>query len=162
MGIELINVKIEKPEDVNCILGQAHFIKTVEDLSEALVNAVPGIKYGIGFNEASQLALVRFAGNDPDLTELAKKNALLVGAGHFFVIFIENAFPINVLNSIKMVPEVCTIYAASSNPMEVIVAETDLGRAVLGVVDGIKPKGIEEEEHIKERKELLRRFGYKF
>ena len=162
MGIELINVKIEKPEDVNCILGQAHFIKTVEDLSEALVNAVPGIKYGIGFNEASQLALVRFAGYDPDLIELAKKNALLVGAGHFFVIFIENAFPINVLNSIKMVPEVCTIYAASSNPMEVIVAETDLGRAVLGVVDGIKPKGIEGEEHIKERKELLRRFGYKF
>lgn len=162
MGIELINVKIEKPEDVNCILGQAHFIKTVEDLSEALVNAVPGIKYGIGFNEASQLALVRFAGNDPDLIELAKKNALLVGAGHFFVIFIENAFPINVLNSIKMVPEVCTIYAASSNPMEVIVAETDLGRAVLGVVDGIKPKGIEEESHIKERKELLRKFGYKF
>lgn len=162
MGIELTNVKIEKPEDVNCILGQAHFIKTVEDLSEALVNAVPGIKYGIGFNEASQLALVRFAGNDPDLIELAKKNALLVGAGHFFVIFIENAFPINVLNSIKMVPEVCTIYAASSNPMEVIVAETDLGRAVLGVVDGIKPKGIEGEEHIKERKELLRRFGYKF
>jgi adenosine/AMP kinase len=162
MGIEIINVKIEKPEDVNCILGQAHFIKTVEDLSEALVNAVPGIKYGIAFNEASQLALVRFAGNDPDLIELAKKNALSVGAGHFFIIFIENGFPINVLNAIKMVPEVCGIYAASSNPMEVIVAETALGRAVLGVVDGIKPKGIEEESHIKERKELLRKFGYKF
>jgi len=101
MGIEIINVKIEKPEDVNCILGQAHFIKTVEDLSEALVNAVPGIKYGIAFNEASQLALVRFAGNDPDLIELAKKNALSVGAGHFFIIFIENGFPINVLNAIK-------------------------------------------------------------
>lgn len=160
--MEIKVIPIEKPEDMNCILGQSHFIKTVEDLSEALANSVPGIKYGIAFNEASGVALVRFAGNDPELVELAKKNAFNVGAGHFFIIFLRNAFPINVLNAIKAVGEVCNIYAASANPMEVVVLETDLGRAVLGVVDGVKPKGFETEEHVKERKELLRKFGYKF
>ncbi|MEF3245367.1 MAG: adenosine-specific kinase [Caldisericaceae bacterium] len=162
MDVKIESVKIEKPDDMNCILGQAHFIKTVEDLSEALVNSVPNIKYGIAFNEASSDALVRFEGNDEELVELAKKNAYAVKAGHFFIIFIKGAFPINVLNEIKMVKEVCHIYAASANPMEVIVAETPLGRAVLGVVDGVEPKGFEDEAHIKQRKELLRKFGYKF
>jgi adenosine/AMP kinase len=162
MSVEIKVVPIEKPEDMNCILGQSHFIKTVEDLSEGLVGSVPGIKFGLAFNEASGVALVRFEGNDPELVELAKKNAFNVGAGHFFIIFIRGAFPINVLNAIKNVQEVCNIYAASANPMQVIVAETQLGRAVLGVVDGVKPKGFEDEEHIKERKDLLRKFGYKF
>jgi adenosine/AMP kinase len=162
MSVEIKVVPIEKPEDMNCILGQSHFIKTVEDLSEALVGSVPGIKFGLAFNEASGVALVRFEGNDPELVELAKKNAFNVGAGHFFIIFIRGAFPINVLNAIKNVQEVCNIYTASANPMQVIVAETELGRAVLGVVDGVKPKGFEDEEHIKERKDLLRKFGYKF
>ncbi|BAL81583.1 adenosine-specific kinase [Caldisericum exile] len=162
MNFEIKVIPIEKPEDMNCILGQSHFIKTVEDLSEVIAGSVPGVKFGLAFNEASGVALVRFAGNDPELVELAKKNAYEVGAGHFFIIFIKGAFPINVLNAIKSVQEVCNIYAASANPMQVIVAETDLGRAVLGVVDGVKPKGFEGVEHIKERKEILRKFGYKF
>lgn len=162
MGVEIKVIPIEKPEDMNCILGQSHFIKTVEDLSEVISGSVPGVKFGLAFNEASGVALVRFAGNDSELVELAKKNAYEVGAGHFFIIFIKGAFPINVLNAIKSVQEVCNIYAASANPMQVIVAETDLGRAVLGVVDGVKPKGFESEEHVRERKELLRKFGYKF
>ena len=162
MSVEIKVVPIEKPEDMNCILGQSHFIKTVEDLSEAIAGSVPGVKFGLAFNEASGVALVRFGGNDPELVELAKKNAFNVGAGHFFIIFIKEAFPINVLNAIKNVQEVCNVYVASSNPMQVIVAETDLGRAVLGVVDGVKPKGFEGEEDVKERKALLRKFGYKF
>ncbi|MGB9695549.1 MAG: adenosine-specific kinase [Caldisericaceae bacterium] len=161
MNLEIKVVSIEKPEDMNCILGQSHFIKTVEDLSEVIAGSVPGAKFGLAFNEASGVALIRFAGNDPELIELAKKNANEVGAGHFFIIFLQGAFPINVLNAIKSVQEVCSIYAASANPMQVIVAETNLGRAVLGVVDGLKPKGFESAEDTKERKDLLRKFGYK-
>jgi len=154
-------IKIENPENLNVILGQSHFIKTVEDIHEALITSSPGIKFGLAFNEASGPCLVRYSGNDEELIKLAVKNAKNVGAGHFFVIFLKEAFPINVLNKIKMVPEVVRIFAASANPMEVIVYETEQGRGVLGVVDGFSPKGEETEKEIKERKELLRKFGYK-
>jgi adenosine/AMP kinase len=159
--LELKTVKIEKPEDLNMILGQTHFIKTVEDIHEALVNTVPGIKFGIGFCEASQQCLVRFSGNDDSLIELAKKNALALAAGHSFIVFIENSFPINILRSIKQVPEVCTIFCATSNPVEVIIAESEQGRGILGVIDGLKSKGIETDQDITERKEFLRKIGYK-
>ncbi len=161
MGIEIKLIKIEEAKGLNFIVGQSHFIKSVEDLYEALVSSVPSIKFGIGFVEASGECLVRWAGNDSELIELAKKNAYNIGAGHLFIIFIKDAFPINVLNAIKNVQEVCTIFAASANPLEIIVAETSQGRAVLGIVDGFFPKGIEDEKHIEERKELLRKFGYK-
>lgn len=161
MGSEIKVIKVEKPEDLNVIIGQSHFIKSVEDLYEALVSSVPSIKFGIGFVEASGDCLVRWAGNDPELIELAKNNAYNIGAGHLFIIFIKGAYPINVLSAIKNIQEVCTIFAASANPMEVIILETTQGRAVLGIVDGFMPKGIETEENIKERKELLRKFGYK-
>lgn len=160
--MELKVVKIEKPEDMNFILGHSHFIKTVEDVHEALVNTVPGIKFGLAFCEASQQALVRYSGSDEELIELAKKNAMNLSAGHSFVVFLGNAFPVNVLNTIKMVPEVTRIFCATANPTEVIIAETELGRAILGVVDGIKTKGIETEEDIKVRKDFLRKIGYKF
>ena len=159
--MELKTVKIEKPEDLNMILGQTHFIKTVEDIHEALINSVPGIKFGLGFCEASQQCLVRFSGNDDELLELAKKNALALSAGHTFVIFIKDAFPINVLRAIKQVPEVCSIFCATSNPLEVIIAESEQGRGILGVIDGFKSKGIETAENIKERKDFLRKIGYK-
>jgi len=159
--MELITIKIEKPESVNMILGQSHFIKTVEDIHEALVGAVPGVEFGLAFCEASGPALVRASGTSEELTELAKKNALALSAGHIFLIFLGNIFPVNVLNAIKAVPEVCRIYCATANPVEVILAETDQGRGVLGVVDGIKSKGVESEEDVRERKELLRKFGYK-
>ena len=159
--MDLKVVKIEKPEDLNMILGQTHFIKTVEDIHETLVNSVPQIKFGIGFCEASQDCLVRFSGNDEKLTDLAKKNAMALAAGHTFIVFIENAFPINVLQAVKRVPEVCNIFCATSNPVEVIIAESELGRGIMGVIDGLKTKGIETEEHIKERKEFLRKIGYK-
>ena len=154
-------IKIENPENLNVILGQSHFIKTVEDIHEVLITSSPGIKFGLAFNEASGPCLVRYSGNDEELIKLAVKNAKNVGAGHFFIIFLKDAFPINVLNKIKMVPEVVRIFAASANPMEVIVYETEQGRGVLGVVDGFSPKGEETEKEIKERKELLRKFGYK-
>ncbi|HHF98568.1 MAG TPA: hypothetical protein ENL39_03660 [Candidatus Aerophobetes bacterium] len=154
-------IKIENPENLNVILGQSHFIKTVEDIHEALITSSPGIKFGLAFNEASGPCLVRYSGNDEELIKLAVKNAKNIGAGHFFIIFLKDAFPINVLNKIKMVPEVVRIFAASANPMEVIVYETEQGRGVLGVVDGFSPKGEETEKEIKERKELLRKFGYK-
>jgi len=154
-------IKIENPENLNVILGQSHFIKTVEDIHEVLITSSPGIKFGLAFNEASGPCLVRYSGNDEELIKLAVKNAKNVGAGHFFIIFLKEAFPINVLNKIKMVPEVVRIFAASANPMEVIVYETEQGRGVLGVVDGFSPKGEETEKEIKERKELLRKFGYK-
>ncbi len=160
--MELKVVKIEKPEDMNFILGHSHFIKTVEDIHEALVNTVPGIKFGLAFCEASQQALVRYSGTDEELIELAKKNAFNLSAGHSFIIFLGNAFPLNVLNTVKMVPEVTRIFCATANPTEVIIAETDMGRAILGVVDGIKTKGIETEEDIKVRKNFLRQIGYKF
>jgi len=159
--MELKTVTIDKPADLNFILGQSHFIKTVEDLYEAIVQTVPGMKFGIGFCESSGPALVRYAGNDARLIELAEKNALALACGHCFIIFMEVGFPVNILNTVKNVPEVCQIYCATANPVEVIVAETEQGRGILGVIDGLKTKGIESEDDIKVRKEFLRRIGYK-
>jgi uncharacterized protein len=155
-------VKIEKPENVNLIFGQAHFIKTVEDIHETLVTSVPGIKFGIAFNESSGKCLVRFSGTDEEMIELSKLNAQRIGAGHCFILFLgEGYFPINVLNGIKMVPEVCHIFCATANPVEVILAETGQGRAILGVVDGSSPKGVESDDDIAWRKGFLRQIGYK-
>jgi hypothetical protein len=159
--LEFKTVKIEVPEDCNVVLGMAHFIKTVEDLYEALVNSVPNIKFGIGFCESSGPCLVRREGNDEELRQMAAKKAYEVACGHSFIIFLKNAYPVNVLDKIKNVPEVCTIYAATSNPLEVIIAETEQGRGIVGVIDGLKSKGIETEEDIKARKEFLRKIGYK-
>lgn len=159
--MELSVVRIDKPEDVNVILGQAHFIKTVEDLYETLVGVSPHLRFGVAFCESSGPRLVRRDGNDPDLVDLATRNALAVGAGHVFVIFLREGFPINVLNQVKQVPEVCRIYCATANPVDVLVAETDQGRGVAGVVDGSSPLGIETEEDAADRRELLRRIGYK-
>lgn len=160
--MELKTVKIDKPDAVNFILGQTHFIKTVEDVYEALVNAVPGIKFGLAFCEASGKCLVRWAGTDPAMIELAKKNALALSAGHCFIVFLGKGFyPINVLNAIKMVPEVCHIYCATANAVEVVIAETEQGRGILGVIDGLKSKGIEDEAGIRWRKGFLRQIGYK-
>ena len=159
--MELTTVKIEMPEDCNLILGTAHFIKTVEDIYEALVNAVPSIKFGIGFCEASGPCLVRSEGNDTELENLAKKQASRLGCGHSFIVFLKNAYPINVLDKIKQVPEVCTIHAATANPLEVVVAETEQGRGIIGVIDGFKTKGTETPKDAKERKEFLRKIGYK-
>jgi adenosine/AMP kinase len=160
--MELTSVKIEKPEMTNFILGQTHFIKTVEDVHEAMVTAVPNIKFGLGFCEASGKCLVRWTGTDPEMVELAQKNAMAISAGHSFIIFLgDGFFPINVLNAIKNVPEVCRIFCATANPTEVIVIETDQGRGILGVVDGSKPQGIEGDEDIAWRKDFLRRIGYK-
>jgi len=159
--MELKVVKIKLPEECNVILGTSHFIKTVEDLYETLVNSVPNIKFGLAFCESSGECLVRVDGTDEELKEAAAKNALNLGCGHSFLIFLRNAYPINVLNAIKGVPEVCTIHAATANPLEVIVAETDQGRGILGVVDGLRSKGIEDEKGISWRKEFLRKIGYK-
>jgi adenosine/AMP kinase len=160
--MELITVRIEKPEMTNFILGQTHFIKTVEDIHEALVNAVPGIKFGLAFCEASGKCLIRSSGTDPAMVELARTNAQALGAGHTFIIFLGDGFyPVNVLNAVKMVPEVCRIFCATANPTEVILAETDQGRGILGVVDGFKPRGVEEEADVAWRKNLLRQIGYK-
>ena len=161
MAVTLTSVTIDKPEDVNLILGQAHFIKTVEDLHEALAGAVPNISFGLAFCESSGPCLVRWSGTDQTLTDLARDQAHKIGAGHSFLIFLKNCFPINVLPAIRQVPEVCGIYCATANPVEVILAETAQGRGILGVVDGSRPQGVEQEIHIKERKALLRRFGYK-
>lgn len=158
---EFKKVKIEVPEGCNVILGTAHFIKTVEDVYEALVTAVPDIKFGIGFCESSGPCLVRHEGNDAALRRLAAEKAFEIACGHSFIIFMKNAFPINVLDKIKRVPEVCSVYAATSNPLEVLVAETEQGRGIVGVVDGLKSKGVETEEDIKTRKSFLRRIGYK-
>jgi len=155
-------VKIEKPENINFILGQTHFIKTVEDVHEALVNAVPGIKFGLAFCEASGKCLVRSTGTDSDMQALAVENALAIGAGHSFILFLgEGYFPLNVLNAVKLVPEVCRIFCATANPTEVVLAETGQGRGILGVVDGSSPLGVEGEEDIAWRKDFLRRIGYK-
>jgi len=159
--LDFKTVKIEVPKDYNVILGMAHFIKTVEDLYEALVNSVPDIKFGIGFCESSGPCLVRHEGNDEELRQKAAKKAYEVACGHSFIILLKNAYPINVLDKIGNVPEVCTIYAATSNPLEVIIAETAQGRGIIGVVDGLKSKGIETKEDIKARKEFLRKIGYK-
>jgi len=160
--MEIKTVKIEKPEPINFILGQSHFIKTVEDIHETLVTSLPGVKFGLAFCEASGDCLVRWTGTDEAMTELAKKNALAIGAGHSFILFLgEGFYPINVLNAIKMVPEVARIFCATANPTEVLVAETELGRGILGVVDGSSPKGVEAEEGIAWRKNFLRMIGYK-
>lgn len=154
-------VKIDIPEGCNVILGTSHFIKTVEDLYEALVSSVPEIKFGLAFCEASGKCLVRAEGTDEELKEVAVENALKLGAGHTFIIILRNAYPINILNAIKSVPEVCTIHAATANPLEVVIAETGQGRGMMGVIDGFKPKGVESAEDIKWRREFLRKIGYK-
>ena len=160
--MELTVVSIEKPEAVNFILGQTHFIKSVEDLHEALVTAVPGIKFGLAFCEASGDCLVRWTGTDPAMIELARRNALALAAGHSFIIFLgEGFYPINVLNTVKLVPEVCHVFCATANPTQVILAETELGRGILGVIDGSKPKGVEGDDGIAWRKGFLRKIGYK-
>ncbi len=159
--MELKTVRIEKPEATNFILGQSHFIKTVEDIHEAVVQTNSQMKFGLAFCESSGPALVRFTGNDSALIDLAKRNALALSCGHCFILFMENGFPVNVLNTIKNVPEVCQIYCATANAVEVIVAETDQGRGILGVIDGVKSNGIEAETDIKARKDFLRMIGYK-
>jgi len=159
--VETKTVKIEKPAEYNIIIGQSHFIKTVEDIYEAMVGAVPGIKFGMAFCESSGACLIRSAGTDDDLKKLAEKNALAVGAGHSFIIIMKDSYPINVLNAIKDVPEVCGIYCATANPVELVIAETETGRGILGVIDGSKPKGIEDDAGIKWRKDFLRKIGYK-
>jgi adenosine/AMP kinase len=159
--MDIKSVEIDKPDDMNFILGHSHFIKTVEDLYEAVVQSVPGVKYGIAFCEASQDRLVRWTGNDDKLINLAQKNAMNIGAGHSFIIFMEGAFPLNMLNAIKMVPEVCRIFCATANPVQVLVAETELGRGIIGVVDGLKPAGIETEKDITWRRVFLGNIGYK-
>ena len=160
--MELLSVRIEKPDTHNVILGQSHFIKTVEDMHEALVTSVPGIAFGLAFCEASGPALVRTTGTDETLVELACRNALALGAGHSFVLILREGFyPINVLNAIKALPEVCRVFCATANPVEVIVAETEQGRGILGVIDGVQPKGVETEADVSHRKEFLRMIGYK-
>jgi len=160
--MEIKTIKIEKPEPINFILGQSHFIKTVEDLHEALVTSVPGIKFGLAFCEASGDCLVRWTGTDDEMTGLAKSNALAIGAGHSFILFLaEGFYPINVLNAIKMIPEVARVFCATANPTEVLIAETEQGRGILGVVDGFSPKGIEDEKGLDWRKGFLRMIGYK-
>jgi adenosine/AMP kinase len=160
--MQLVTVRVEKPEATNFVLGQTHFIKTVEDIHEALVGAVPGIKFGLAFCEASGKCLVRWSGTDEAMTELAKRNASAIAAGHSFIVFLgEGFYPLNVLNTLKMVPEVCRVFCATANPTEVVVAETEQGRGILGVVDGSPPRGVEGEEDIAWRKGFLRQIGYK-
>ena len=159
--MELETVSVDKPEDVNLILGQSHFIKTVEDVYEALAGSSPQLRFGLAFCESSGPRLVRRAGNDDELVGLAVRNALAIGAGHSLVVFLREGFPVNVLNALKQVPEVCRIYCATANPVEVVVAETTQGRAILGVVDGSSPIGVESEDDVTARKELLRQLGYK-
>ena len=159
--MEIKAIKIEKPEDVNVIIGQAHFIKTVEDLYETIIAAVPAMKFGIAFCEASGACKIRVEGNDDDLKKIAVDNAQRVSAGHVFIIALREGFPINILNQIKGIQEVCSIFAATANPVEVIVADTKEGCGVLGVIDGLKPKGVEDDKDISWRKDFLRKFGYK-
>jgi adenosine/AMP kinase len=159
--MEIKIVKLENPQELNLILGQSHFIKTVEDIYEAMVNTVPMAKFGVAFCEASEKCLVRHTGTDEALIELARKNAFNLAAGHSFIVFMKKMFPVNVLNAIRNVPEVCRIFCATANPVEVVVAETELGRGILGVIDGFKSKGIETDDDIAARKDLLRKIGYK-
>lgn len=159
--MEIKSIKIAVPEGCNIVLGQSHFIKSVEDIFEALVSSVPGIKFAIAFNEASGPCLVRYEGTDEDLKNLAKEKALEIGAGHMFVIYLRNAYPINVLGALKNLGEVCNIFCATANPLEVIVAESTQGRGILGVIDGFSPKGVEGDEDIQSRKDFLRKIGYK-
>jgi hypothetical protein len=159
--MELKTISIEKPADMNFILSQSHFIKTVEDSHEAIVQTVPGMKFGSGFCESSGPALVRYAGNDQRLIELAQKNALALACGYRFIIFMEGGFPVNILNTIKNVPEACRIFCATANPVEVVIAETEQGRGILGVIDGLKTKGAETEADIKFRRDFVHKIGYK-
>jgi len=159
--MEIKKVKLEFPEDANIILGQTHFIKTAEDIYEIMVSNVPGMKFGVAFNEASGPCLVRAEGNDSKLKSLAISNVKEIGAGHAFIIVMQDAFPINVLNAIKQCPEVCCIFCATANPVEVLVAETEQGRGIIGVIDGFAPKGIEKEEDIEKRRKFLRTINYK-
>ncbi len=159
--MNITSVKIRKPEDVNLILGQAHFIKTVEDLYETLAGAVPGIKFGLAFCESSGACLVRSDGTDEELRKLAADNVLAIGAGHSFLILLRHAYPINVLKAVQAVQEVCNIYCATANPVEVVLAESAQGRGIIGVIDGEKPRGIEDEAGVAWRKDLLRKIGYK-
>ncbi len=159
--MELHAVPLDKPDDMNVIVGQAHFIKTIEDLHEALVGISPHLRFGIAFCEASGPCLVRRSGNDDHLVELASRNALAIGAGHSFLVFLEDGYPVNVLNALKQVPEVCTLFCATANPVEVLVAETELGRGIAGVIDGRAPAGVETDADVADRKGLLRAIGYK-
>jgi adenosine/AMP kinase len=160
--MELISIKIEKPEAINFILGQSHFIKSVEDIHETLVSSVPGIKFGVAFSEASGKCLIRWSGTDETMVDLARRNSQAIGAGHSFIVFLgEGFYPVNVLNAIKLVPEVCHVFCATANPVEVLVAETELGLGIVGVIDGSSPLGIEGEEDIAWRKGFLRTIGYK-
>jgi adenosine/AMP kinase len=159
--VDLLTVPIDTPDDVNLVLGQAHFIKTVEDVYEALAGSSPRLRFGLAFCESSGPRLVRRAGNDPELTELAAGHALAIGAGHSFVVLLREGFPVNVLNALKQVPEVCGVYCATANPVEVVVVETELGRGILGVVDGGTPLGVETDDDEAARKQLLRQLGYK-
>jgi hypothetical protein len=159
--VELVAVAVNKPDDMNVIIGQAHFIKTVEDLHEALAGVGPHLRFGIAFCEASGPCLVRRSGNDDHLVDLAVRNAETIGAGHSFVVLLEGGYPVSVLNAIKLVPEVCGIYCATANSVEILVAETDLGRGIVGVVDGMPPAGVETDDDVAERKRLLRSIGYK-
>jgi adenosine/AMP kinase len=154
-------VKVDRPADTNVIIGQAHFIKTAEDLYEAMVNAVPGAKFGLAFCEASGPRLVRVEGNDPELRSCAAKNAQRIGAGHSFVIVMRDCYPVNVLRSVKDVPEVCNIFCASANDLEVVVVSNERGRGIVGVIDGQPPLGVEKDDEVNERREFLRRIGYK-
>jgi uncharacterized protein len=160
-NVELQLVEVEKPEELNLILGQSHFIKTVEDLHEALAGSVPGLQFGIAFCESSGPRLVRRSGTNPELVELATRNALHIGAGHSFIVFLREGFPVNVLNQVKLVPEVCRIYCATANPVQVIVGQTAAGRGILGVIDGGSPLGVETDMDVAARRELLREIGYK-
>ena len=159
--MQLVVVPIEKPEDLNVIVGQAHFVKTVEDLHETLVGSSPHLRFGLAFCEASGKCLVRHSGNDLELESLAVRNALALGAGHCFVVFVREGYPVNVLNQLKQVPEVCTVHCATANAVEVVLAETDLGRGVLGVIDGSPPLGVETDQDVADRKSFLRDVGYK-
>jgi uncharacterized protein len=162
MEINLTAVQIEKPEAINFILGQTHFIKSVEDIHEALVGAVPGIKFGLAFCEASGKCLIRWSGTDSAMIELAQKNAVAIGAGHSFIVFLaEGFYPINVLNALKLLPEICRVFCATANPTQVLIAQTGQGRGIIGVVDGSSPKGVEEDADIAWRKGFLRKIGYK-
>ncbi len=159
--IELKTVEIEKPEDMNFILGQSHFIKSVEDIYEAMVNSVPSAKFGVAFCEASGACKIRIEGNDEELKKLAEKNALNISAGHSFIIFMKDCFPLNVLNSLQSIPEVCSIYCATANPTTVVLAQSKQGNGILGVIDGFSPKGVENKEEFNWRKKFLRDIGYK-
>jgi adenosine/AMP kinase len=160
-AVELLSVRIEKPDDVNVIVGQSHFIKTVEDLHEALAGSTPQLRFGIAFCESSGPRLLRRSGNDEELVALAVRNAQAIGAGHSFVVVLRQGFPMNVLNALKVVPELCTLFCATANPVEIVVARTEAGRGILGVIDGGTPLGVESDADVEDRKKLLRRFGYK-